>query len=280
MNRFYIYPWKQGSRSARALATALGGKVLKREGSKFVPKSNRKVINWGSSQTPNSYSLLNGANFVNIAGNKLSFFQYVTGPESPGTEMPRFPLWTTSREEAQGWFSQAKPVKAVVARTVLTGHSGAGIIVVEANEENPTPELPQAPLYVEYIPKDAEYRVHIFDGEVIDVQRKVKDPDREVSNWKVRSHQNGFIYTRNNSDGTSHRESCPPDVLEQGKRALASSGLVFGACDIIWNKKRKQAFVLEINTAPGLEGETISVYANAIRSYYGVSQGPGVQAST
>lgn len=264
MNRYYIYPWKQGSRSARALATALGGKVLKREGSKFVPKPNRKVVNWGSSQTPNSYSLLNSATHVNIAGNKLLAFNQFELSSEP----PRYPKITTSREEAQGWFSQVKPVKAVVARTVLTGHSGAGIIVVEANEENPTPELPQAPLYVEYIPKDAEYRVHIFNNEVIDVQRKVKDPDREVSNWKVRSHQNGFIYTRHSSDGTSHRDTVPADVLEQGKRALASSGLIFGACDLIYNKKRKQAFCLEINCAPGLEGSTPQIYADAIRKYY------------
>src|SRR3546814_16818410 len=55
-----------------------------------------------------------------------------------------------------------------------------------------------APLYVVYEPKKQEYRVHVLNGKVVDVQRKarVKDfPDDKV-NWKIRNHDNGFTYAR------------------------------------------------------------------------------------
>src|SRR3546814_6628533 len=48
------------------------------------------------------------------------------------------------------------------------------------------------------LPKKQEYRVHVLNGKVVDVQRKarVKDfPDDKV-NWKIRNHDNGFIYAR------------------------------------------------------------------------------------
>ena len=72
----------------------------------------------------------------------------------------------------------------VVARTILNGNSGAGIVLVE-NEE----QLVDAPLYTVYIPKKQEYRVHVFRGQVLDVQRKARKqdvPDDEV-NWKIRN---------------------------------------------------------------------------------------------
>jgi hypothetical protein len=35
------------------------------------------------------------------------------------------------------------------------------------------------------------------------------------------------------------------------------------------NNSREAAFVLEINTAVGMDGATPEIYANAIRKYYG-----------
>lgn len=263
--KFYVYPYKQGSKSARALATALGGKVLRREGSSFIPRENKKVINWGSSSCP--YSCLNTPNTVSRVGNKLDFFQKFLNLSEE--LKPRFPLWTTSRAEALDML-ESNHSKAIVARTILTGHSGAGIVIKDKASRN---DLPACQLYVEYVSKDAEYRVHIIknqqgDLNVIDVQRKVRDPSKEPSDWKIRSHANGFIFTRRNGSNQRHQDICPSDVLIQAKKALGSSGLTFGAVDVIWNQKRENAYVLEINTAPGLEGETIGIYRDAINGYY------------
>ena len=47
--------------------------------------------------------------------------------------------------------------------------------------------------------------------------------------------------------------------------AMVASGLDFGAVDVIWNSRRLEAYVLEINSAPGLQGQTVENYAAAFR---------------
>jgi D-alanine-D-alanine ligase-like ATP-grasp enzyme len=42
-------------------------------------------------------------------------------------------------------------------------------------------------------------------------------------------------------------------------------GLDFGAADVLFNARRNQAYVLEVNTAPGLEGQTVNDYAEAFK---------------
>lgn len=246
--------------------------MLRREGSSYIPRPHKKVINWGSSTCP--WEGLNPAEVVSVIGNKLTAFQKLTEAVT-GDTLVRMPRWTESRQEALEWLSENGDVtgfrcKKVAARTILCGHSGQGVVVCD--RDNPE-ALPEAPLYVEYIPKDAEYRVHCFKKgttvDVILVQKKVRDPDREPTDWLVRSHGNGFIYTRNASSGESHRDLVPEDVLEQARRALVVSGLDFGAVDVVWNSHRGRAYTLEINTACGLEGTTPEVYAASIKESLG-----------
>jgi len=45
--------------------------------------------------------------------------------------------------------------------------------------------------------------------------------------------------------------------------AVSALGLDFGAVDIIYNEHENQYYVLEVNTAPGLEGTTVEKYAEA-----------------
>jgi glutathione synthase/RimK-type ligase-like ATP-grasp enzyme len=54
-------------------------------------------------------------------------------------------------------------------------------------------------------------------------------------------------------------------LQEAAIRTVEILGLDFGAVDIIWNKKQDRYYVLEVNTAPGLEGETVVRYANAFK---------------
>ena len=61
----------------------------------------------------------------------------------------------------------------------------------------------------------------------------------------------------------------PPVVVEQGSLAFAASELDFGAVDIIFNERENKAYVLEINSAPGLEGSTIQDYATMLQSLGG-----------
>lgn len=256
MARYRILPYRQGSKSAKALSLALGGKVLKLEGSKFKPKTDDVVVNWGNTSVNEFASVLNPSSSIRQASNKLLFFQAMATDALAEAITPRF--WVSKDEIPD----DAYPI---VCRTVLAGHSGDGIVLAN----NPS-ELVPAPLYVQYVKKQDEYRVHVgrssyfdtVDGtavpviDIISLQKKARrhdTPDNEV-NWQVRNHKNGFVFVRNNV-------TPPASVLEVAKQALLRTGLDFGAVDVVWNAHQQKAYVLEINTAPGLEGTTVTDYA-------------------
>lgn len=248
----YILPYKNGSTGANDLAKALGVKQIKREGSKFKGSEDKLVINWGSSTSTDEVdkcTVLNKPMAVATATNKLSCFTAIYNAMTRGevsSNIPRF--WT--RKSDSKLYIQGK--HKVVCRQTLTGHSGEGIVIASTLEE-----LVDAPLYVQYIPKKREYRVHVFGGVVVDVQRKARDhaiPDEQV-NWQVRNHQNGFIYVRDEDIS-----SIPPNIMSYSLGAIQAVGLDFGAVDVVYNESSDNAVVLEINTAPGLSGVTLEGY--------------------
>ena len=247
----YIFPYREGSRTINSLAVNIPARKIKIKNSKFVGDKKRIVINWGCSSIDNKQvfkcRLLNHPDDVNIASNKLFFFSLLGQREW-------LPDWTQEKAEAESWFKEG----SIVCRTVLTGHSGVGIVIARSVEE-----MADAHLYTRYINKMDEYRVHVFNGEVIDVQRKARRSDvldNEV-NWQVRSHDNGFIYMREGLERVPYLDRLRELALE----TISLCSLDFGAVDIIYNKGRDMCYVLEVNTAPGLEGTTLERYCEAMR---------------
>lgn len=247
--RIRIFPYKAGSRGARALAEALDCKVLKRVGSKFRFREGDLVINWGGVDCPfNGRGVANQNDAVAVARNKLTCFQAM---KEHGVSVPSF--WM-KREDIP---DEAFPV---FCRTTLTGHSGQGIVVANNRDE-----LVPAPLYTQYVKKKHEFRVHVLrdrqgQTSIITVQRKAKRNGADDANFMVRNLDNGFVYVDNQGDGLT-----PNDVLLNAFKAVEACGLAFGAVDVIWNEFQKKAYVLEINTAPGLEERTANAYAKALR---------------
>lgn len=231
------------SKSARALAKALRGKKVN---GGIAHTNNITIINWGDSKCDPRVIDLNAPSAVAKAANKKTAFLAM---QAAGVTVPNF----ATQKENVNW---AGPT---VVRHKLSGHSGEGIEIVDDKSK-----LPDTPLYVQYIKKEQEFRIHIGrrngTAQVIAVQRKARDkdiPDGCV-NWQVRNHDNGFIFVR--GDANPH-----PIVFTEATNALRSLGLDFGAVDVIWNAKEGKAYVLEINTAPGLEGQTIEDYASFFR---------------
>lgn len=255
-----LYPYKTGSESAKALAEALGIKRIKSEGSKYKGSKNKLVINWGCSkmsEEAEKSNVINKPEAVALASNKLSFFQTMREYNANVDGTPAFPCfvdlpeWTTSKKEAEQWIDEGC---TIVCRTVLNGHSGQGIVIANNKEQ-----LVNAPLYVIYVPKKQEYRLHVFMGKVVDMQRKARNrevPDDKV-NWMVRNHDNGFIFARNEEPiaGINYN-----NLHQQAIVCVNACGLDFGAVDLIWNEKNRRCYILEINTAPGLSGETLIGY--------------------
>lgn len=216
----------------------------------FVVRPWTKLINWGNGRAPVGTgpfdSISNSFVAVATASNKLSTFEKLQGVD--GIRIPEF---TTDRAVAEDWTNHRG---AVVCRTKLSGHSGDGIILATTE-----PQIVDAPLYVLYIKKQQEFRVHVAFGEVIDVQekRKRKDVSEDfATNFQVRNHQTGWVYCRENI-------AEPEGLRQMAQRVVGELGLDFGAVDLIYNAKRNEVYCLEVNTAPGLEGSTVDKYAEA-----------------
>lgn len=262
MKNVYVYSTKF-SEGAKNLARALGSKRLRLERSKFRGKLEKVVVNWGASTLPREVekcSIVNRPDSVKTASNKATFFELLTREELAHLA----PTYTRNRREAEGWFDRRG--SKVVCRTLLRASGGAGIIISKS-----AAELVDAPLYVKYVRKKSEYRVHIgpwvdrgglepFRTKVFDVQKKVARRGCEPDDWLVRNYAAGFIYQRENI-------APPPTVFTSAMDAFNTTGLHFGAVDVIWSEKRQRAYVLEVNTGPGLQGQTIHSYEQMIRDY-------------
>lgn len=250
-----VNAYKRKSRSARRLAKALGGLVYNpnKDACKFDLLKSATIINWGDSECQ-LMPCLNHPEAIRLVSNKRRAFQEFA---AKGVPVPRF---ATSRDDVS-WKG------TTVVRHRLQGHSGEGIEIVE-----PGSPLPHAPLYVEYIKKEQEYRVHVGRGGlIIAEQRKARSyavPDNRV-NWQVRNHVNGFVFVREGF-------TTPKVVLQAACDALGATELDFGAVDVLLNVKEGKAYVLEINTAPGLEGQTVTDYAEFFRN---VARNPRMEIS-
>jgi glutathione synthase/RimK-type ligase-like ATP-grasp enzyme len=241
-----VFPYRAGSRGAKALADAVGGRVLLRKGSKYRFREGDLVINWGASDCPfKGRGVANQPDSIEPASNKLKCFQLM---KEAGVSIPRF--WTRKEDIP----NEAFPI---MCRTKLQAHSGDGIVVAERRDQ-----LVNAPLYTQYLKKKHEYRVHVLrkpgaGTSIITTQRKAKKNGVADANFMVRNLDNGFVYVMG--------EHTPKCVEDEAKKALESTGLAFGAVDVIYNEAQKKSYVLEVNTAPGLEDRTAEAYAKAFK---------------
>lgn len=252
--RIRVMPYKMGSASGKALAGALGALRINRDSSKMVPRVNDVIINWGCSSNAiilDPARVINQPQAVARASDKLATYRAL----AESVTAPYIVRYTTEKRHTLTWLDAGE---TVVCRTKLNGHSGEGIVLATTPEE-----LVDAPMYTLYQKKVREWRVHVVGGRVVLTQRKARRldvPDEQV-NWKVRNHQNGFIY--------AHKDvgKIPPILGTIAREAVKVLGLDFGAVDVI-EDKRGSLFILEVNTACGMEGNTLDQYAKAFNTTY------------
>ena len=147
--RLALVPYKMSSQSCKKLQEELKRLRprlpvvrLKKDSLATTARLTDIPVFWGNNESP--------------ASNKLRFFQ-----EATRLEELNIPEFTTDINVAATWRNpNARKVSvAGFARTLLTAHSGRGIIPFNNGENTP---LPEAPLYVRYVKKSEEYRVHIL----------------------------------------------------------------------------------------------------------------------
>lgn len=250
-----IHPYRKGSKSVHNLKEYIRGRGLKFFLRYDAAKPGAQVINWGSNPPVYDYrrcrAFLNDPKVTKVFTNKLHFFQHVEQHQGDNQYIPSF---MTRLDQAQDYLDHAY---TIVERHVLGGMSGEGIRIVE-----PGGELQQAPLYVKYEKKTDEFRIHIAKNKageffILHHQKKVARDKNEVKDWKVRNHDNGFFFQQHGYD--------VPDAVSGAALGIIRDcfpAVDFVALDVIYHKPSNRAYVLEGNTAPGLEGTSVEKYGD------------------
>lgn len=249
MDNLYMYMFSMKSAGGLDVKKALGVQQIKHTESSFKGSKNKVVINWGcGSQLPSEVRkchVINSSEAICNAIDKRTFLRLCSGAGV------RVVPWTTSSREAESWWKEGAKV---YCRTRLEGRQGQGIVIAEGKVP-----LADARLYTKYVPSEREYRVHVCDGEVIAVHRKVRDND--VPEGKetdlVRNTENGWIFR--------WVSIYPRDIVTQAVPAIRAAGLDFGVVDVLYDGSA--AWVLEANTAPGIDTmeRTCYAYADALK---------------
>lgn len=241
MKRVLLAPYKIGSAGATALARGIGAKRTKAE--KRL-KRDVVLINWGRSiLVPRGYpyKVLNEANAIVRATDKLKCLNRLAEAGVARVEH------TTSPDVVKRWKLEGH---VVYGRQLLNSSQGKGIVIIQPTS---TEAIPYCPMYTKGVPKSHEYRVHVFRGQVIDVTKKKRRNSIERSDF-IKNLANGWVYCREGID-------IPDNLLECAKKAVTALGLDFGAVDLLY--RQGLPYVLEINTAPGLQGTTLTKYVRA-----------------
>jgi len=258
----YFYPHNTNSQGLAAITAAgVDGEFIriKRANSRFRGSPDKTVVNWGCTTIDNpevhKCRVLNDPTAVALASNKLAFFNRMHTYATNASIDQIIPPFTSDKNVAFAWLKKGS---TVFGRKVLNGSSGDGIIEFKPNDIETVDDIEDAPLYVTYIPKKEEYRVHVVNGVAIDVQMKRRSSEVPLDqiNWRIRSYDNGFVFCREDITVSSK-------LTDAALRAVTACGLDFGAVDIVYNQKRDKYYVLEVNTAPGAVATTADRYAAA-----------------
>ena len=250
--------------SARALATALGNSQLL---SRQQPTPLRRfvrdalVVNMGCTEL-NFAPDMNMPTAVQFASDKMLAFQLMQDARVRVVPFGASPFDVI--ELCPEYTYEGNRTKTIVARTLTRASEGRGIVMVDcAVDGTARTEVPNAPLYTAYIPKHTELRVHVVLGTVIDVTQKLKRAGDETPSSRIRNSDNGYVFTRGQLDTSEpwYTEACI-----QATRAVQCLGLDFGAVDIVvQSNQARTVYVLEVNTAPGMEGTTLEAYTRAFQ---------------
>lgn len=221
----------------RLLSTNLKSQSLKRLAEGLSTALGYKV--WRSAQQkPNRKHLLYGDQ-----KGKIEQYEYFKAQSLPALE------FSTIQAEAKEW---AKSV-AVVCRKLTHSSEGKGIVVAETPEQ-----VVAAPVYTKYRKKKKEFRVHVFKDQVVHVLEKRKRADFEgESNPKIRNTANGYVFCSENVIE-------PDGIRELALKARKVTASDFAGVDIGYNEKRNELFVIEVNSAPGIEGSNVDRYVTTI----------------
>ena len=237
----YVWYSKSTSVTGKALVQALGC-----EGGIYAPKRRHGVVVcYGAIPKTVTHRVLDGRKVLNDAFIVKAFsnkYLALVAMQEAGIRVPNFSV-------------DPNNLRFPLIRRTNVHHGGSGFeLFPDPVTLYPTP----GKHYIEFIASESEYRVHVFEGEVIKVSRK--KPSREGADQTCRSHANGWYFSK--CDVNRVHDSLKAEAI----KAVKALGYDFGAVDLIYNRGGN-AYVLEVNSGMGLDNSGIALYKECIEHW-------------
>lgn len=248
LNNVMLLAYASNSKGATRLAETLGIKKIRRDSndSSFNSQDNEVVINWGNStenlpdHCRDIVNWINPPECVDVTIDKAICFEQL---KEAGVPTPEFFFDANSAAD-----HLIKGGHGVVIRDTVHGMQGNGI-----SYAYDVLSLKRAPLYTGFFKHEAEVRVHVVNGKVVELH------DKTGAGFKG-------THTGNAYNLDKEARTMLSSIAQQAIKAV---GLDMGAVDLLWNDEFDDAVVLEINTAPTMVNGTLTAYDEAIRAWLG-----------
>lgn len=206
------------------------------------------VIRWGtrsSGYIPNERTL-NTRDSLRNASNKLESLKILRDSGIP------VPEWTTDRDEIRETFGYP-----ALGRTEQHTRGEDINLIMQWRDAYLTSGNDY---FLEYIPTDLEYRMHVIDGEVVKIHEKRLRGEADNHPY-IRNSETGWVFVE--PRGNPPEESIAVDTL-------GSFGMDFGAVDVIVEEGTGDPYVLEVNSAPSLDENNLQIYGDKFAEIIGI----------
>lgn len=213
------------------------------------------IINLGTTEMSVDTPTLNELEMVRAAANKKAARRLFAENGTPSPKFFESPRIVTQQD------------LPVVGRTSF--HSkGKGFWFCASLKSVQSAAARGATHFIKFIPNTREYRVHTFvKTKCITKDKRERTLDDYISLkisekvWEGEGQPNPEHYQKNHEFGwvfkgqQNRREEELDVVRTAAKLAAATLGIDFGAVDVMYSIRQKQAYVLEVNSTPSLADE-------------------------
>jgi hypothetical protein len=147
----------------------------------------------------------------------------------------------------------------IFGRMLLNSSCGKGIVVIPPDTSNDDLDsLTPCPVYTKYKKKKREFRVHVYKDKVVAVTEKRRRTGFEGQpNAMIRNLENGYVFCQT-------VENEPEGLRQLALQAAEVSPSDFRGVDVGFNEHFGELFVIEVNSAPGIQGSNVKAYMEAI----------------
>lgn len=220
----YVWTGPRASSGARDLVNKIRDLGGEAQRVSRWPTGAGLIVCWGRSARGTNGTILN----ARLVGNKYRELQRLA---AAGIPVPPH-----SQTAMEGWLARR------------FGHHEANDLLAQ---------LATGDYYTQFVPLVNEFRIHVFRG--ASIRAGIKQPRAGVeAHPRFRSYAGGWWINYGATAGVLRER-----VRDTARRAVAALGYDFGAVDI-GTQPDGAPIVLEVNSAPGLEGNTVHAYARHI----------------